>query len=89
LARDADSLDKAKLKEKRQILRKACTREAREKLRQAHGDQYSVLTMMDAEQDVENLLRKEEKRLGPPVQKPSTIQQPQFQNTQSRRDYKR
>jgi len=89
LTRDADSLDKGKLKEKRQVLRKACAQEAREKLRQAHGEQYSVLTMMDAERDVENLLRKEEKRLELPIQKPSITQQPQFQNMQSRRDYKR
>lgn len=65
LTREAENIDKAELRAQRQLLREANTQDAQSKLQRAHGKQYSVFTMIDAERDVENLLRDEEKRLAP------------------------
>ena len=82
-------MDKVELAERRQRLRKPNTQDARSRLQQAHGKQYSVFTMMEAEQDVENLLREDEKRLEPPAQKPPARQQPESRKKQSNRDYEK
>ena len=46
-------------------MRTSYTQEAREKLQRTHGKQYSAFTMLEAEQDLENILWEEEKRLEP------------------------
>ena len=89
LVGEAESMDKAELAEKRQILRKPNTQDACSRLQQAHGKQYSVFTMMEAEQDVENLLRENEKRLEPPKQKTPARQQLEPRNKQPNWDHKR
>lgn len=89
LAWEAESMDKAELHNHRQLLRKSNTRDARFRLQQTHGKQYSVFTMMDAERDVENLLRDDEKRMEPPVQKPPARRQPEPRKKQPNRDYER
>jgi hypothetical protein len=66
LAGKGEDMDKAELYRQRQSLRDSYTQEAKEKLQQTHGEQYSIFTMMEAEQDVENLTWEEEKRLEPP-----------------------
>ena len=60
-----ETLDKAELSRQRQSLRTSYTQEAREKLQRTHGKQYSAFTMLEAEQDLENILWEEEKRLEP------------------------
>jgi hypothetical protein len=89
LAREAEGMDKAELAGRRQLLRKSNTQDARSRLQQAHGKQYSVFTMMEAEQDVENLLRENEKRLEPPKQKTPARQQLEPRNKQPNWDHKR
>ena len=67
LAGEAESIDKEELDIQRQSLRKTYTHDARDKLLQAHGAQYNVITMLEAEQDVEHLLLEEERKLEPAV----------------------
>ena len=67
LAGEAEGVDKVELDIQRQSLRKAYTCDARDKLQQDHGEQYNVITMLEAEQDVEHLLREEERKLEPVV----------------------
>ena len=77
LTGEAESMDKAELHAHRQILRKPNTQDARNKLQQAHGEQYSPITMMEAQQDVDHLLREDERKLEPPVQKRPVRHQPE------------
>ena len=89
LTGEAESMDKAELHAQRQILRKPNTKDARDKLQQAHGKQYSPITMMEAQQDVDHLLREDERKLEPPVQKRPVRHQPEPQKKQPKRDYER
>ena len=89
LVGEEESMDKAELHTRRQGLRKTYTQDARDKLQQAHGKQYSVFTMLDAEQDVENLLWEDEKRLEPPAQKLPARQQLEPRKKHPNRDYER
>ena len=72
LAGEVERMDKAELHTQRQILRKTYTQDARDRLQQVHGKQYSAITMMEAQQDVDHLLREDERKLEPPVQKRPT-----------------
>ena len=63
LVDEAESMDKAELYNQRQCMRNANTQEARTKLQQAYGKQYSIFTMIEAERDVENLICEVEKDL--------------------------
>ena len=89
LTGEAENVDKAELHIQRQTLRKTYTQDARDKLQQAHGKQYSALTMMEAQQDVGHLLREDERKLAPPVQRLPARHQPESQKKQSERDYER
>ena len=89
LAGEADGMDKADLHAQRQILRKPHTQDARDKLQQAHGKQYSPITMMEAQQDVDHLLREDERKLEPPVQKRPLRHQSEPQKKPPKRDYER
>ena len=89
LTGEAENVDKAELHTQRQTLRKTYTQDARDKLQQAHGKQYSALTMMEAQQDVGHLLREDERKLAPPVQRLPARHQPESQKKQSERDYER
>ena len=89
LAGEAESMDKTELHNQRQLLRKPYNKDAREKIQQAHGNQYSALVMLEAEQDVDHLLREDERKLEPPVQKPPTRPQPEPRKKQPNRDYER
>ena len=89
LTGEAESMDKAELHVQRQGLRKTYTQDARDKLQQAHGKQYSAITMMEAQQDVDHLLREDERKLEPPVQKRPVRHQPEPQKKQPKRDYER
>ena len=89
LSGEAESMDKAELHTRRQGLRKTYTQDARDKLQQAHGKQYSVFTMLDAEQDVDHLLRADERKLEPLVQKRPVRHQPEPQKKPPKRDYER
>ena len=89
LAGEAESMDKAELHTRRQGLRKTYTQDARDKLQQAHGKQYSPITMMEAQQDVDHLLREDERKLEPPAQKRPVRHQPEPQKKQPKRDYER
>lgn len=89
LAGEAERMDKAELRIQRQILRKPYAQDARDKLQQAHGKQYSPITMMEAQQDVDHLLREDERKLEPPVQKRPVRHQPEPQKKQPKRDYER
>jgi len=89
LAEEAESMDKAELRIQRQILRKPNAQDARDKLQQAHGKQYSPITMMEAQQDVDHLLREDERKLEPPVQKRPVRHQPEPQKKPPKRDYER
>ena len=89
LTGEAESVDKTELHIQRQILRKPNTQDARDKLQQAHGKQYSPITMMEAQQDVDHLLREDERKLEPPVQKRPVRHQPDPQKKQPKRDYER
>ena len=82
-------MDKAELQDQRQFLRKPSTKDAREKVQQAHGNQYSAITMLEAEQDVDHLLREDERKLASPVQKRSVRHQPKPGQKQPKRDYER
>ena len=59
------------------------------RLQQTHGKQYSAITMMEAQQDVDHLLREDERKLEPPVQKPSARRQPEPGQKQPNRDCER
>lgn len=89
LTGEAESMDKAELHAHRQILRKPNTQDARDKLQQAHGKQYSPITMMEAQQDVDHLLREDERKLEQPVQKRPVRHQPEPRKKQPKRDYER
>ena len=89
LAGEAESMDKAELHGQRQLLRKPYTKDAREKIQQAHGKQYSAITMLEAEQDVDHLLREDERKLAPPIQKPPARRQPEPRKKKPNRDYER
>lgn len=89
LTGEAESIDKAELHIHRQILRKSNTQDARDRLQQAYGKQYSPITMMEAQQDVDHLLREDERKLKPPVQKWPVRQQPEPQKKPPKRDYER
>lgn len=89
LTGEAESVDKSELHTQRQALRKTYTQDARDRLQQAHGKQYSAITMMEAQQDVDHLLREDERKLEPPVQKPPARRQPEPRKKQPKRDYER
>lgn len=89
LTGEAERMDKAELHTHRQILRKPNTQDARDRLQQAHGKQYSPITMMEAQQDVDHLLRKDERKLEPPVQRRPVRHQPEPQKKPLKRDYER
>ena len=89
LAGEVERMDKAELHTRRQGLRKTYTQDARDKLQQAHGKQYSPITMMEAQQDVDHLLREDERKLEPPAQKRPVRHQPEPQKKQPKRDYER
>ena len=89
LAGEAEGMDKAELHAYRQILRKPNTQDARDRLQQAHGKQYSPITMMEAQQDVDHLLREDERKLEPPVQKWPVRHQPEPGQKRPKRDYER
>lgn len=89
LTGEAESMDKAELHVQRQGLRKTYTQDARDRLQKAHGKQYSPITMMEAQQDVDHLLREDERKLEPPVQKRPVRHQPEPQKKQLKRDYER
>ena len=74
---------------KRQGLRKTYTQDARDRLQKAHGKQYSPITMMEAQQDVDHLLREDERKLEPPAQKRPVRHQPEPQKKPPKRDYER
>lgn len=48
LTGDAESMDKAEFHTQRQTLRKPNTQDARDRLQQVHGKQYSAITMISA-----------------------------------------
>ena len=54
-----------------------------------YGNQYNVLAMLEAEQDVDHLLREDERKLALPVQKPPTRPQPEPRKKLPNRDYER
>ena len=89
LTGEAESVDKSELHTQRQTLRKTHTQDARDRLQQAHGKQYSAITMMEAQQDVDRLLREDESKLAPPVQKPPARRQPEPRKKQPNRDHER
>ncbi|MBO4938844.1 MAG: MobA/MobL family protein, partial [Oscillospiraceae bacterium] len=89
LTGEAENVDKSELHTQRQILRKLHTQDARDRLQQAHGKQYSPITMMEAQQDVDRLLREDESKLAPPVQKPPARRQPEPGQKKPKRDYER
>lgn len=89
LVEGAESVDKAELHTQRQSLRKTYTQDARDRLQQAHGKQYSAITMMEAQQDVDHLLREDERKLEPPVQRRPVRHQPEPQKKPLKRDYER
>lgn len=80
---------KAELHVQRQGLRKTYTQDARDRLQKAHGKQYSPITMMEAQQDVDHLLREDERKLEPPAQKRPVRHQPEPQKKPPKRDYER
>jgi len=89
LTGEAESMDKAELADQRKLLRKTYTKDAVDKLQQAHGSKYSVFTMMDTKQDIDALLRDEERKLTPPVKKPPAKQQREPGQKRPKRDYER
>ena len=89
LTGEAESMDKAELHVQRQGLRKAYTQDARDRLQKAQGKQYSPITMMEAQQDVDHLLREDERKLEPPAQKRPVRHQPEPQKKPPKRDYER
>ena len=89
LTGEAESMDKVELHVQRQGLRKTYTQDARDRLQKAHGKQYSPITMMEAQQDVDHLLREDERKLEPPAQKRPVRHQPEPQKKPPKRDYER
>ena len=89
LTGEAVSMDKSELNTQRQALRKTYTQDVRDRLQQAHGKQYSAITMMEAQQDVDHMLREDERKLELPVQKPPARRQPEPRKKQPKRDYER
>ena len=89
LTGEVENVDKAELHAHRQSLRKTHTQDARDKLQQAHGKQYSAITMMEAQQDVDHLLREDKRTLEPPVQKRPVRHQPEPRKKPHKRDYER
>ncbi len=89
LTGEAESMDKTELRIQRQILRKPYAQDARDKLQQAHGKQYSPITMMEAQQDVDHLIREDERKLEPLVQKRPVRHQSEPQKKPPKRDYER
>ncbi len=89
LTGEAESMDKAELHVQRQGLRKTYTQDARDRLQKAHGKQYSPITMMEAQQDVDHLLQEDERKLEPPAQKRPVRHQPEPQKKPPKRDYER
>ena len=89
LVEEAESMDKTELHDQRQLLRKPYAKDAREEIQQVHGKQYSAITLLEAEQDVEHLLREDERKLAPPVQKLPARQQPEPRKKWPKRDYER
>lgn len=89
LTGEAESMDKAELHVQRQGLRKTYTQDARDRLQKAYGKQYSPITMMEAQQDVDHLLREDERKLEPPAQKRPVRHQPEPQKKPPKRDYER
>ena len=89
LTGEAESMDKAELHVQRQGLRKTYIQDARDRLQKAHGKQYSPITMMEAQQDVDHLLREGERKLEPPAQKRPVRHQPEPQKKPPKRDYER
>lgn len=76
LTTEAQTMDKAELHTQRQLLRKLYTQDTRFRLKEAHGNRYNIFTMMEAERDVEHLIRVEERKLEPPTQKLSVRHPP-------------
>ena len=89
LTGEAESMDQSELYTQRQALRKTHTQDARDRLQQAHGKQYSAITMMEAQQDVDHLLREDERKLAPPVQKPPARRQSEPRKKHPNRGYER
>ena len=89
LSGEAESMDKTELHGQRLLLRKPYNKDAREKIQQAHGNQYNALTMLEAEQDVDHLLREDERKLMPPVKNPSSRHQQEPSQKRPKRDYER
>lgn len=89
LVQQAETVDATELHRERQSWRTAKTQDARSKLQQVYGEKYSPFTMMDAERDVANLLRDDEKRLHRDVEKQSRTQPQQPRKKQPRKDYER
>ena len=89
LTGEAESVDKTELHTQRQILCKSNTQDARDRLQQAHGKQYSPIMMMEAQQDVDHLLREDERKLELPVQKRPVRHQPEPRKKPPKRDYER
>lgn len=76
LTTEAEAVDKAELHTQRQLLRKLYTQDVQSRLKEAHGNKYNIFTMMEAERDVEHLIRVEERKLEPPTQKLSVRHPP-------------
>ena len=76
LTTEAETMDKAELHIQRQLFRKPYTQDAQSRLKEAHGNKYNIFTMMEAERDVEHLIRVEERKLEPPTQKLSVRHPP-------------
>ncbi|MBR2928567.1 MAG: MobA/MobL family protein [Oscillospiraceae bacterium] len=89
LTQEAETVDKSELQNQRQLLRKSNTQDAKSKIQQVYGKQYRAMTMMDAERDVESLLRDDEKRLKPLVEKTSVRQEVKPRKEQSDRRHER
>ena len=68
-----------------QARNQGCTGE----IQQVHGNQNSALTMLETDQDVEHLLREDERKLVPPMQKLPVRHQPEPRKKQPKRDYER
>jgi hypothetical protein len=89
LAGEVENKDKAELYDQRQDLRNAFTQQARQKLQEAYGQCYSVRTMTEVEQDVEDLLWKEEARLKPQAEKQQVSRQSQTERRRSKQNRER
>ena len=89
LTTEAEALDKVKLHTQRQLLRKQYTQDARSRLKEAHGNKYSIFTMMEAERDVDVLLLEEEKKPIPPMQEQPSQSPPEPRKKPGNREYER